>query len=191
LLPVLVLGHYGNETMAETIAGPYQALQEQPLAIGLPGVLLGVGLGGFFDGIFLHQVFQWHHMFSSVYPADTVPGLRMNTLGDGLFHTVTWIAVLVGLGILYSRVTEARGRVWGSRVLWGWMLVGWGLFNFVEGLVDHQILGIHHVHPGAHQFAWDVAFLASGIILVAGGSLLQRSGAAIRIDANRATEAHR
>ncbi|MCK1539441.1 DUF2243 domain-containing protein, partial [Bradyrhizobium sp. 176] len=28
------------------------------------GVLLGLGLGGFFDGIVFHQLLQWHHMLS-------------------------------------------------------------------------------------------------------------------------------
>jgi uncharacterized membrane protein len=35
------------------------------------GILLGLGLGGFFDGIVLHQLLQWHHMLSSWYPVDT------------------------------------------------------------------------------------------------------------------------
>jgi uncharacterized membrane protein len=161
------------------------ASSQQTVQIQLPGIVLGVGLGGFFDGIFLHQVFQWHHMFSNVYPVDTVSGLKMNTFGDGLFHTVTWIAVLVGLGILYSRVTDARRRVWGSRVLWGWMLVGWGLFNLVEGLTDHEILGIHHVRPGDHQLAWDIGFLVFGAVLVLIGWSMQRSGTSIRFDADR------
>jgi Predicted membrane protein (DUF2243) len=26
------------------------------------GILLDLGLGGFFDGIVLHQILQWHHM---------------------------------------------------------------------------------------------------------------------------------
>lgn len=154
---------------------------QQTLSIQLPGIVLGIGLGGFFDGIFLHQVFQWHHMFSSVYPVDTVSGLRINTLGDGLFHTVTWIAVLVGLGILYSRVTHARRQVWGSRVLWGWILVGWGVFNLVEGLIDHEILRVHHVRYGPHMVAWDMGFLAFGAVLILGGWTVQHSGAPIRI----------
>jgi uncharacterized membrane protein len=130
---------------------------------------LGVGLGGFFDGIFLHQLLQWHHMFSSKITVDTVQGLQMNTLGDGVFHTVTWISVLVGLYILYSRVTESRRKVWGSSVLWAWILTGWGFFNIVEGLLDHQLLGLHHVRSGPHQLAWDMGFLTLGALLLAIG----------------------
>jgi uncharacterized membrane protein len=149
--------------------------QQPILPLKLPGIILGVGLGGFFDGIFLHQLLQWHHMFSSKITVDTVQGLQMNTLGDGGFHTVTWIAVLVGLYILYSRVTESRRKVWGSSVLWAWILVGWGLFNVVEGILDHQILGLHHVRSGPHQFLWDMGFLALGAILIIIGWTIQKN----------------
>ena len=163
-----------------------------------PGIILGVGLGGFLDGILLHQVLQWHHMLTSTdsdhiglpfYPADTLHGLEVNTLWDGLFHGVAWVAVVVGLAVLYSRVrrTRPRGvggvspregtqpRIWSWRALSGWVLAGWGLFNLVEGIVDHHLLGIHHVRSGPHQVWWDVGFLAFGAALVAGGYLLQRS----------------
>jgi uncharacterized membrane protein len=156
-----------------------------PGSIRLPGIVLGVGLGGFVDGILLHQLLQWHHMLTSTdedhirvkyYDPKTVSGLEMNTVWDGVFHTICWISVLLGLAILYSRVTQRRRRVWASRVLWGWILAGWGLFNLVEGLLDHQILGIHHVHSGPHQAWWDAAFLVLGALLLIGGYLLQRSG---------------
>jgi uncharacterized membrane protein len=159
-------------------------LAPSPAVLRLPGLLLGVGLGGFVDGILLHQLLQWHHMLTSTgddrigvrfYDPDTVPGLRMNTVWDGIFHVVCWVAVLAGLALLYSRVTTDRGRVWGRLSLWGWILVGWGLFNIVEGLIDHQILGIHHVHEGPHRIWWDVGFLLLGVLLVAVGWLLQRS----------------
>lgn len=147
-------------------------------------MLLGLGLGGFLDGILLHQVLQWHHMLSSTdsdnigleyYPVDTVSGLQMNTLWDGLFHTFTWLCVLSGLGLLYSRVVEARGRAWGSRALWGWILVGWGTFNLVEGVIDHHLLAIHHVRPGVYQLWWDLGFLLLGVVLVVVGWMLQRN----------------
>lgn len=155
------------------------------MRLRVPGVLLGVGLGGFVDGILLHQILQWHHVLSSsatannpigTYPVTTVHGLQMNTVWDGLFHTFTWLAVLTGLAILYGRVSSGRRRVWGSRVLWGWIVAGWGVFNVVEGLVDHQILGIHHVMSGRHQTLADGLFLLFGAVLWVGGWLIQRSG---------------
>jgi uncharacterized membrane protein len=169
--------------MAST-ASPTQA-QATPTSLLLPGIVLGVGLGGFFDGILLHQLLQWHHMLSSTdadhigvqyYDPNTVSGLRMNTVWDGIFHTLCWLAILLGLAIHYSRVTHNRRRVWASRVLWGWALAGWGLFNVVEGILDHHILGIHHVHSGPYQLWWDIGFLVLGAVLVISGYLLQRGG---------------
>ena len=34
----------------------------------LAGIVLGLGLGGFVDGITLHQIMQWHNMGSAVLP---------------------------------------------------------------------------------------------------------------------------
>jgi hypothetical protein len=54
-----------------------------------PTLLLGFGLGGFIDGILLHQVLQWHHMLTSTSgnPMTTVAGLEANTLGSGALRT--------------------------------------------------------------------------------------------------------
>jgi uncharacterized membrane protein len=157
------------------------------VSLRAPGIVLGVGLGGFVDGIVLHQLLQWHHLLTATdsdnvgiptYPADTVAGLRMNTLWDGVFHVVTWLAVLIGLWLLYGRLASSRRRrAWGSGALWGWVLVGWGLFNLVEGVIDHHLLGIHHVHEGPDRLWWDLAFLALGAALVVVGWLWQRSSA--------------
>ena len=152
---------------------------EAPVAITrprAPGILLGIGLGGFLDGIVLHQILQWHHMLTDQgdYPATTVAGLETNTLWDGLFHAATWIAVAVGIWILWRRTADWRWAISG-RALIGWMLVGWGGFNLVEGIVDHHILGIHHVRETGNELAWDLAFLAFGALLVVGGWLLARS----------------
>ncbi len=108
------------------------------------------------------------------YPETTVAGLETNTLWDGIFHAATWVAVVVGLYILWRRTTSGRSEISGRAFL-GWMLVGWGLFNLVEGIVDHHILTIHHVREGSHQTAWDLAFLAFGTLLVIGGWILARS----------------
>lgn len=51
-----------------------------------PGIVLGLGLGGFVDGIVLHQIAQWHNMLSSTErcPVSTVEGMERNMLADGL-----------------------------------------------------------------------------------------------------------
>jgi uncharacterized membrane protein len=165
-----------RETAREGAAGPYLA-QEAVTRPRLPGILLGIGLGGFVDGIVLHQLLQWHHMLTSEgsYPDTTVAGLETNTLWDGIFHASTWIAVVAGLWLLWRR-TDGWRRAMSGRALVGWMLVGWGLFNVVEGVVDHHILAIHHVREDvASEWAYDVAFLALGVALIVGGRLLARS----------------
>ena len=145
-------------------------------SITLPSVLLGVGLGGFFDGILLHQVLQWHHMLTSTgdYPATTVRGLQVNTMWDGLFHATTYACVAIGLFMIWSRARQG-GSVWSWRSLLGWSLVGWGMFNLIEGIVDHHILQIHHVRSGTHELAYDLGFLALGAALIFFGWLLART----------------
>jgi uncharacterized membrane protein len=143
------------------------------------GLLFGLGLGGFFDGILLHQVLQWHHMLTSAgYPADSVPNLEVNTLWDGLFHLSTYLCVVLGLLVLWRAAQRTHVR-WSGKLLAGTIVMGFGLFNVVEGLVDHQILGIHHVNetvPPDQWISWDIGFLVWGALMLLGGWWLTQSG---------------
>ena len=139
------------------------------------GILLGTGLGGFVDGILLHQILQWHNMLSSVRPPTDLVAMKYNMVWDGLFHALTWLATAAGLLRLW-RAGQRSDVPWSGRTFAGGLLAGWGLFNFVEGLIDHQLLGIHHVHPGDAQLAWDLGFLASGLLMLGAGWALIRSG---------------
>jgi uncharacterized membrane protein len=142
-----------------------------------PAFVLGIGFGGFLDGIVLHQVFQWHHLLTSTnaHPMTTVGGLEANTLADGLFHLATWIAVLAGTTLMLR--AWQRGELappWRRHA--GLMTAGWGAFNLVEGVVDHQLLGIHHVRDDlGGPLGWDLAFLALGAILLVAGLGVARS----------------
>jgi len=141
-------------------------------------VLFGLGLGGFFDGIVFHQVLQWHHMVSTWYPPVTLENLRLNTRWDGIFHSATWLFVVAGIAVFWRRAST-RELYWSTELLAGGLLVGWGAFNLVEGLVDHALLGIHHVNEtvaAIYQPYWDLAFLAWGALMLMGGRALQRLG---------------
>lgn len=144
------------------------------------GILFGIGLGGFFDGIVLHQLLQWHHMLSSHgdYPVTTVAGMEVNVLWDGLFHTLTYIAVAVGLFLLW-RAARLPHSPWSTKLFAGTLLMGWGAFNLVEGTVDHHLLGIHHVNetaPEGQWVWWDFGFLAWGAAMLIGGWALAKGG---------------
>lgn len=88
------------------------------------GILLGLGLGGFFDGIVLHQVLQWHHMLSSAgFPPDSLENLRLNTFFDGLFHMGTYVFVVLGLIVLWRR-GRRRPLLWSAKLIAGTFLIG-------------------------------------------------------------------
>ncbi len=141
------------------------------------GILLGTGLGGFVDGIVLHQILQWHNMLSSVRPPVDLVAMKYNMVWDGLFHALTWIMTAAGLARLW-RAGRRPDVPWSTRTLVGALFLGWGLFNAIEGVIDHQLLGIHHVHPGEAELAWDLGFIASGVLMVAGGWAAVRAGRA-------------
>lgn len=64
---------------------------------------------------------------------------------------------------------------WPNRLLIGAVLVGFGLFNLVEGTVNHHPLGLHHVNetvPREQWLLWNVGFLLWGAAMLAGGSWL-------------------
>lgn len=149
--------------------------QDFPVA---SGIFFGLGLGGFFDGIVLHQLLQWHHLVTSAgYPPDTVENLKVNTFWDGLFHGLTYVFVVIGLVILWRAARRSHVR-WSSRLLLATFLMGFGLFNLVEGTISHQILGIHHVNETVareYWIYWDLGFLAWGAVMLVGGWLLLRT----------------
>lgn len=128
-----------------------------------------MGLGGFVDGIVLHQIAQWHNMLSSTerWPASTVEGMERNILADGLFQAATWILVALGIWLLWN-VRRSGGYASGW-VLIGWMLAG-GFSTWSKGpstISSSVSITVRH-----ESLAWDLGFLG---LLVVGGWLLARS----------------
>jgi uncharacterized membrane protein len=145
-----------------------------------PGFLTGVAVTGFFDGIVLHQILQWHHMIciETHCVATTVASLKQQTFTDGLFHAAMWVVLVLGLVLLTKAL--ARGARFTQSRFWGSVLFGAGAFNVVEGIVDHHILQIHHVRFGPTQTILDVAFLViSAIIGLAGWRTMRRNVATV------------
>ena len=118
-------------------------------------VVLGFALGGFFDGILLHQILQWHHLLS------LVPGmsdLRLQILWDGYFHALMYLAAVLAVWGLW-RHRAAAGTAAGTL---GAVLVGFGGWHVADALLSHWLLGIHRVRlDTAVPLAWDLGWLAA------------------------------
>lgn len=139
------------------------------------GLVLGLGLGGFIDGIVLHQIAQWHNMGSAVLPPVSMDAMMRNMRWDGLFHLATLLLTIVGVVRLWH---EGRHGIAppSLRVLAGQMILGWGLFNLVEGVIDHHVLELHHVRDlPLHVPLYDWVFLAvGGLAFIAVGWWMSR-----------------
>jgi len=140
------------------------------------GTLLGVALGGFFDGILLHQILQWHHLLSLVPGLDD---LRLQVLWDGYFHALMYAIAIVALWRLWRArrhgIEAPRGLV-----LAGALLLGFGLWHLLDAVLSHWILGIHRIKLDSPQpLAWDLAWLAIfGLAPIFASRLLLRQGPA-------------
>jgi uncharacterized membrane protein len=138
------------------------------------GRLLGFGFGGLFDGILLHQVLQWHHLLSALEGA-AFRDLRVQVLADGLFHLVMYAVSGVGLWLLW-RSRHAFASPGADRRMAADLLIGFGVWHVIDGILSHWILGIHRIRmDSGNPLLWDLVwFLVFGIAFIAVGWLLRR-----------------
>ncbi len=137
---------------------------------------MGIGLGGFVDGIVLHQILQWHNMVSNWYPPTTMETMSFNMVWDGVFHAFVWIVTLIGALLLWSAAFH-RDVIPSLQTFVGQMILGWGLFNLIEGIIDHQILAVHYVRQVPNYTVYNLTFLAvGGVLFIVAGWALMRAG---------------
>ncbi|MDB5474025.1 MAG: Conserved rane protein of unknown function [Devosia sp.] len=131
---------------------------QYPASFKWAGHALGFSLGGFFDGILLHQVLQWHHLLSGLEQARQ--DIRVLILADGLFHLLMYIVAVVGLWLLWRTRREFPAAE-ADRLLWGNVLIGFGAWHVLDAILSHWILGIHRIRMDVdNPLFWDVLWLA-------------------------------
>ncbi len=140
------------------------------------GGLLGFALGGFFDGILLHQVLQWHHLLSGL-EGSAFRDIRVQILADGLFHLLMYAVAVAGLWRLW-RARRAFALPGADRRLLAGVLIGFGVWHMLDGALSHWILGIHRIRMDVEEpLYWDLLwFFAFGVLFVAAGWRLGRGG---------------
>lgn len=117
------------------------------------GYLLGFSLGGFFDGILLHQILQWHHLLSAISGND----IRFQVAADGYFHALMYVIAAIGLWLLWA---SRNGADASSRLLLGSILIGFGTWHVADAILSHWLLGIHRIRmdsPNPHF--WDLLWV--------------------------------
>lgn len=150
-------------------AGPGQAR-----TLRWSGYALGFSLGGFFDGILLHQVLQWHHLLSAL-QREPFGDLRVQVLADGLFHLLMYLIAAAGLWLLW-RARHGLGAPGSGRSLAASLLIGFGAWHIADALLSHWLLGIHRIRmDSSAPLAWDLGWLiAFGIVPALAGWWLTR-----------------
>ncbi|MGC7100775.1 DUF2243 domain-containing protein [Amycolatopsis lurida] len=137
----------------------------------LAGFLLGVGTIAFVDEVVFHQLLHWHHFYDR---STASAGL----VSDGLFHAFSWFATVAALFLVAGLRREGTFRL---RVGIGGFLVGVGLFQLYDGLVQHKLLGLHQIRYEVDLTPYDLVWnLSAAILLVAGIVVSARTAARTR-----------
>lgn len=135
---------------------------------------LGFGLSGFFDGIILHQILQWHHLLSAI-QTGMLGNLRGQIIADGIFHGLMYVVTAIGLWLLFkSREELSYGQA--NRALMAHLLIGFGVWHILDAVFSHWITGIHRIRMGVdNPLTYDLWWLAiMGLIPLAIGIALRR-----------------
>lgn len=126
------------------------------------GYLLGFGIGGFFDGIVLHQILEWHHLLSGIEAAKG--DIRLLIMTDGFFHLLMYEIAGMGLFLLW-RERRRFAEAGADRRLLAAVLIGFGAWHVVDGVLSHWVLGIHRIRmASANPLFWDLLwFIVFGL----------------------------
>jgi uncharacterized membrane protein len=144
----------------QTAAPPPNGPRRNDLPLLWAGALVGFALSGFFDGILLHQVLQWHHLLSGLDGLEW-QDLRTQVLADGLFHLFMYVVAAAGLGLLL-RSRERLQAPGSQRRLLAAALTGFGAWHLLDAVLSHWWLGLHRIRmDSAQPLLWDLGWLAA------------------------------
>lgn len=117
-----------------------------------------MAFGGFFDGIVLHQVLQWHHLLSGL-SGGRWDDLRIQLLADGLFHALMYVLAVIAGVLLFRRRHHLTAP--GARdTLLVVFVTGFALWHLLDAVLSHWLLGIHRIRmDSAQPLAWDIGWL--------------------------------
>lgn len=137
------------------------------------GYMIGFGLGGFFDGILLHQILQWHHLLSGL--GDTRLNVYVLVFWDGIFHALMYVVTISGIYLLW-RARKEFPPFGADRSLFARVLLGFSFWHIIDSVLSHWVLGIHRVRMDVENpLVWDLLwFVIFGILPLLIGCVMVR-----------------
>ncbi|MFH5801226.1 DUF2243 domain-containing protein [Haladaptatus sp. CMAA 1911] len=133
----------------------------------------GFGFSGLIDVLVLHLVLQWHHLVSGLYPQTTMNGLRTNILADGLFSIAMLVIMGIGAGLLWRAERRAASPL-PVRPVAGSAVIGLGVFDLYDSLVDHILLGLHQ--PLSRGGRYNPHWIVVSLLIIGAGIYVYRTG---------------
>lgn len=172
---VIILTMMATKRYNEGLIAAAGALSLSPVPLTSASIIIGIGMGGFLDGIVLHQVLQVHEMLSNKIPPTDYVSKSVNMFWDCIFHLFCFIVVIIGIILLWKLMKRTDINRSGN-LLAGGLTAGWGLFNIVEGVINHQVLQLHNVVEIAanHAIANYSFLVVSVLMLIAGYVIIKR-----------------
>ncbi len=138
--------------------------------------LVGLALMAAVDEIVFHQILGWHHLYDRATP-------QIGLLSDGLLHAAEIVAIAAG-GFLLA--DAHRRRAIGRGVAIAGVLCGAGAFQLFDALVDHKVLRVHQIRYGVDLLPYDLAWIASAVVLLVVGVVLSVRATPVRSARDRA-----
>ena len=130
------------------------------------GILFGLGIVAFFDEVVFHQLLHWHHFYDK---STTSVGL----ISDGIFHAFSWFATVVGLFMLAD---IRKRRVWDKRRWAGAVILGAGVFQLYDGIVQHKLMRLHQIRYDVDVIYYDIVWnVIAGCMIIIGLILLMQT----------------
>nr|WP_318245518.1 DUF2243 domain-containing protein [Cytobacillus stercorigallinarum] len=132
----------------------------------ISGILFGLGLVAFIDEMVFHQLLSWHHFYDQ---STTKIGL----LSDGLFHAFSWFATVASLFMVAD--LRRRNSWWKKRWIGG-VLLGIGLFNLYDGLIQHKVFKLHQIRYGVDLLPYDLVWnITAALITIIGIIIIRKT----------------
>ncbi|RIX50201.1 DUF2243 domain-containing protein [Paenibacillus nanensis] len=130
------------------------------------GILIGLGLVAFIDEAVFHQLLHWHHFFDK-------STLAIGLISDGLFHAFSWFSSIGGMFLLAELRTS---NVWKPQRWVGGVLLGGGLFQLYDGIIQHKLMQLHQIRYVKHVFVYDLLWnVIAAAMIVLGVIFITRS----------------